>query len=1238
MPGVITVVDFDDNTATLSSVVTGGVPPYSYAWHVSTESGFTPSEATHIDEDSDIYAYGDDFSSPQILVVGLLAETTYYFKLVVTDSHGNASTTPEVSVTTNETGWAPELQPSSMAAAHTALTDGVGETEIQLYADSTELPKASYGADEICWYGMNQPNNTGAQPGNGGNAAVYFGHLVDAGILGNRLEAQWDNIEIDPASPSWSIFNGYLAAIRNAGGTAIIETSYTPMHRTGQRYRNCPPLVFNNTPQAGSFVDDEIALSSTPVWLTQSSYERRGFAVVDSAATPTSVSEEGLAFRYTTPEQNNYTRTAAQGWADMYVAETAHWPIDITSLVVEVETSAGSGTYEEWTRVADIQDGTAGQKCYVADFTGRIGFKDGRMSSVCAAPATGAKVRASYDYFAAYNYGTEYTLDAIAGVLSRAGASGFSVPQSSDAFPAGSLDADWELNPQFDIAVPVASDGFAGPGLDANWVWNTEPTHTQNGTFNWDVGAVHATRRCLQTVSGSGDLHMSVKITAYSKASGSTVGIALYNADYSTYAVARVTADNKFQLVVNSGGGATTYETAHTFSAGDIIHLSRVGTTVTAWLGTKVLTGAYTAAATYAGLNAYIWDACTISFDDWAFDANNTGATVTPDGALDVEPRYGQRLYIGQPVNAGDGSTEDFTVSVKVTDLTATADYGDAAGLFLWEDASNYLRAVIHKDTDTIKWTVTGVLAGSSVSGSGMDGFGESDNVTITIQRSGDTFSVSLSPKTDYATNRSLTMAGFNPKYVGMVAYRTTETYTATFDDFLVDAPAGLADDVDIYSICADVDAMEAWGAALATQCSGKARFFSYGNEVTNGAGWTWDGTLALYAECLKAFRAGVKSIIADAQVGFAGFADAQFSQMTTLLASLDGADYDFAEGHFYKFDEGSIAAWKSARPDDFISRLAAAGDSAKPIFDGEMSAPCGVLSTSDAKGHANGPREKRQVEETIQMLMYQRAKGFLGVALWPGTDLEAKGVNEGNKWGGKDGLFYTTAGDAIPNGIKPVYYAVRNLAQCKGILVDLGSVQTVGSIVLSCSDRSQVESVRVLGSLTCTDATSAPPKVTAALTGGTSVFVVDVIDGDGALVTETWQAVCNAEGTFDVTGSVSGAQGTATKGVLFESNNTVCSFTIPDATYTEGQTFEWGTFKGDDFAQLGTAEGAAGAGDITVDCADASARYLLIEFTRAVGALYIGLKQVTVLDDADAEITPAGYVVEGWQAEFIPA
>jgi uncharacterized repeat protein (TIGR01451 family) len=237
-------------------------------------------------------------------------------------------------------------------------------------------------------------------------------------------------------------------------------------------------------------------------------------------------------------------------------------------------------------------------------------------------------------------------------------------------------------------------------------------------------------------------------------------------------------------------------------------------------------------------------------------------------------------------------------------------------------------------------------------------------------------------------------------------------------------------------------------------------------------------------------------------------------------------------------------------------------------------------------------------------------------------------------------------------NGIfpKPVYWAYRNAATNRGVLMDLISYDasdnpvpasgrhSVRRVVVGVQDRSRLSAIRVLTSLTATDSSARPRRVAARHIGqaGVAPFAVKVLETSSNLKTERWTVTATGPNSFTVSGSLSGAQGTAVPGVEFTSANGVVSFTVPAATYVAGDRFEFETFAGDGFTEraVWTNPGLTGPGDIAIELPSAvDARYVAVHFVRAAGASSIKVDEIGVYDASGANISQGKlYLVEGYQ------
>lgn len=89
--GALTLNQVASNTAQLTSAAaTSGTAPYSYQWYRSTTSGFSPGSGNLI----------SGATSLTLSDSGLIPNTTYYYKVVVTDSASATATSTQLQVVT----------------------------------------------------------------------------------------------------------------------------------------------------------------------------------------------------------------------------------------------------------------------------------------------------------------------------------------------------------------------------------------------------------------------------------------------------------------------------------------------------------------------------------------------------------------------------------------------------------------------------------------------------------------------------------------------------------------------------------------------------------------------------------------------------------------------------------------------------------------------------------------------------------------------------------------------------------------------------------------------------------------------------------------------------------------------------------------------------------------------------------------------------------------------------------
>ena len=90
--GALSLVSKGSTVASvLSAVATGGTAPYTYQWYKSTTTGFTPG-AGNLIAGATALALSDS---------GLIPSTTYYYKVIATDSGSVAGTSSQLAVLTN---------------------------------------------------------------------------------------------------------------------------------------------------------------------------------------------------------------------------------------------------------------------------------------------------------------------------------------------------------------------------------------------------------------------------------------------------------------------------------------------------------------------------------------------------------------------------------------------------------------------------------------------------------------------------------------------------------------------------------------------------------------------------------------------------------------------------------------------------------------------------------------------------------------------------------------------------------------------------------------------------------------------------------------------------------------------------------------------------------------------------------------------------------------------------------
>jgi len=389
---------------------TSGVPPYTRQWHRSESSGFNPTALTAIAGATGL-TLADSSLTP---------ETTYYYKVVQYDANLEAVVTAQQAVTTEAEAEPETPDAVSMAVAHTALTDGAGATEVPLFGDATDVAARTYSGTEMCWYGINAPQ--GVSPSRPTGDSSWYDALVAAGIKAVRYELPWYGLEQKSHAEfdaTWYGANADITQYATDGCTVIGLLAYTPGWANGCRgtdgstCRPYPPRACVEE-EATSFADNVAAVDNE--WLLNTTY------VMPSDVTTTEHTAEELTADFSTGA----------------VLQTAHTPVKPSTVRVWVGET-------EWTRGTTVAAAALDATVFWCDHHGRIWFRDNdRIAGHGAVPAAHATITATYEsYDTVYVADVDYSRNAEAGTLTRAGASNFAVGTMSEAFDGATLDEDW---------------------------------------------------------------------------------------------------------------------------------------------------------------------------------------------------------------------------------------------------------------------------------------------------------------------------------------------------------------------------------------------------------------------------------------------------------------------------------------------------------------------------------------------------------------------------------------------------------------------------------------------------------------------------------------------------------------------------------------------------------------------------------------------------------------------------
>ncbi len=573
------------------------------------------------------------------------------------------------------------------------------------------------------------------------------------------------------------------------------------------------------------------------------------------------------------------------------------------------------------------------------------------------------------------------------------------------------------------------------------------------------------------------------------------------------------------------------------------------------------------------------------------------------------------------------------------------------SGIMIYQDDDNWLRFGLTGDAGR-PYLVRCVGGTKTTVGlSGEYGFLVQTPIYITVRKSGDTisfFAAGYSPdRPDNGVVYSVDQPLNFPLKVG-ISCTGSEASGVDVDWFRLSPPRLAADsEVRAFYNYLNPQPFKDYIATIVGHFKDRVKFWEIQNEPDQG--WAFQGGINIYSVYLKEAYLAIKAADPSAKVMNGGFADSGVWQLGRIYDTIGNGYFDLAAWHPYSFSNQSPDALDWAygplRSNQVgRSLMLANGDADKEVFFGELAVGSGILEGG------GGLNDERQADYGGRYLLYARRLGYVkALQYWPAIDLDAVGSREDWPFGSHEGIFYST-GDP-----KPFYYAFKNIARNKGVLIDLGQYDSnsqltpasgtypVRWVVVGAQDRSKISAIRVLTSKTNTDSASKPARVAARLIGtaGTPPFVVQVNTASPNLKRETWTLQSLTETTFSVTGSVSGNQGVASVNTDFTSTNGAVSFKIPygNTAYTPADHFVFDTFVGDGFKQaiVWNNTGLTGQGDITITLpAPVDARYISLEFTKAVADQPYLLDEIQVLDTSSQNVALNKlYVADGYQPAF---
>jgi len=1183
------------------------------------------------------------------------------------------------STQTNQQQPPPEQPPAPVSTdvALSVLTNGIGDRYVPFFRDYRALQNKSYSGLNFCPFGVNMPNN-GPNP-HSNQAKVE--ELIGKGIRGVRYEVQWGIVERSLSQYSWNEYNidGDISWLTDNGATVQIETGYTPGFRTGQRYRVYPPLIAVNTPEPVNFSGGDTAtLPHSLLFLekrkerntTDGNKFRETFYLMPENAATTEVTNYEYCKFYRVDENNRITsRDENAGWQDTFCAYTSKFPIDVSSLIVEVETSNG---WERFYVVDKIDSNSTGKVCY-ADYTGRIAFKDSRMPSGGLAPAEGARVRVRYKYYNTYyDKDISYTLDKMTGVIRR-GRAGFSVPEMSNDFSSG-FGPSWGWLTDSRTPPSTISDSFNGESLDPAWTVNGAATVTVSGgklTVNAPSGTETEITRAVDDGSdgGSADFLMSVDLSGVTLPSGGLVGlvIKMTNNRYVRGYIRRSTSNALAVALQKFDNGQTTTSTDKAFNlstADTRIFIKREGSTFKCWVGTyhddnSPAEGSFNTDVTVSSVGLYIKGGNTqASFDNFRYMNKNQLDSISVSNGRVVSNVYaGASASWVQPVI--NNGFADFTAELKV-DLSGLGSNqkGCSAGIVLYQDENNFVKVLMRSFSSAERKLVLITKIDGTLTETVDYFIGSSSAFYITVTRTGSSFrfksesqSYRRNQSEGYSREVTQEIEGFTVNRIGICwEHRVNKAPgTVYLDDWSVTGAIQVSDTCKALYHYVDLQAIQNFAYNLVNHFKNRVKYYEYGNEIAENPKWTWAAGIATYAKCLEAFSNGAKAADPQAKILNAGWADSEIDLHSELYNSgISKSVWDVTACHPYWFRKDYPGSRFEEVINNIINRMNSNQDGSKMVFAGEFSVPNAALVSSTGKRDIDGPNERKQAEYAFHALCkIFRTGRYQAVQWWPGQDLHYHPDGEANLWGGHDGLFTRPREENETALAKPVLHIISEMAKCRGIIIDLVGYEgntpnpvsrkhKLGYIKIKLKNIENLNTVVIEKSLTAWPENSTVKRVCAAEVWSDKVFAVEIngVDSNGfvpttsSLINEkvflTWDS---STLQWDVTSNVRGALGSVEPNRVFNdpASPSAWYFTAPAAPtedpYTKYYSFE--TVRGDGWSQVGGWANSnprlRGEKEIMIPLLSEDARYLKIHMTFDN---FIQIAQISVFNDNDENIS----------------